>query len=177
MPRRPAHLIPLAKTHYTAIGRVATEWSELENYLMFVLRVLLDGDKRGSRAVTANVAFMTGCDILASLVRLRVRNSGDADAFCKAVSDLNNDSPRGPSLRPRRNAVIHGSWVRGPVKHRPTVLTHKARGRIKSIAQIWSAKEIGALADEIADRLGELMELGKPVTAAAYAWHQKAKEG
>jgi hypothetical protein len=175
MPRRSAHFIPLAKTHYTAIGRVATEWSELENYLMFVLRVLLDGDARGSRAVTANVNFLVACDIVKALVLLRAGETDEAKAFCKAISDLNNDSERGPSLRARRNAVVHGSWVPGPQRHRPAVVTHKARGRIKSKAQAFGAKEINALADEIADRLGELMELGKPATEAAYRWH-RAKE-
>jgi len=177
MPRRPAHLIPLAKTHYTAIGRVATEWSELENYIMFVLRMLLDGNARGSRAVTANIGFMAACDIVSALVRLRVGETDEAKAFRKAISDLNHDSERGPNLRTRRNEVIHGSWVQGPRPHKPAVVTHKARGRIKSKSQVFGAKDITALADEIADRLGELMELAKPALASAYRWHAGRKNG
>lgn len=178
---RPAHLIPLSKTHCTAIGRVATEWAELENFVMFSVRVLLDG--RGGRAtyaVTANIQFMTACQILESLARVRVGNSEHVKKLCKAIKDLNDDSARGRNPRARRNAIVHGSWVPGPARFYPAVVTHKARGTIKSLGEPYSAKEINAFADEISGRLAELMQLAEPVLASACQrlgtpWHGLAK--
>ncbi len=160
---RPAHLIPLTKAHYTAIGRVAAEWTALENFVLYAVRVLLDGDSRASLAVTANLSFMTACDVLAALVRVRLGTLPWTEAFCKMIDNLNRDSQHRKNPRTRRNAIVHGSWVKAGRPLRTFVITYKASGNLRTRQAALSAKQINAFADEIADLTGDLMAKAEPL--------------
>ena len=52
---RPEHFLPLTTDHFTAIGRVAMEWNVIEGYIAWLVRVLVDNDKRIGMTMTVNL--------------------------------------------------------------------------------------------------------------------------
>jgi hypothetical protein len=155
---RPAHLIPLTEAHYTAIGRIATEWSALENFIGYAVRMLLGKDDRVTLAVTVNLSFLSQCDVLGALLRLRLSyNPDDVKRASKLVEDLNRDKGTQRSPRSRRNEIVHGSWVLASEPQQTFTVTYKAKGNFRPHVTPYSVDTLNDFANEIADLTGELM--------------------
>jgi hypothetical protein len=162
----PDHLLPLTTDHFTAIGRVAMEWSVIEGYIAFLVRVLVDNNKRIGMTMTVNLQSPAHCDLLKALIYERLGDTPDVKRFRKFIDHINIDKEDGRrSPRTRRNTIIHGSWVSAGDPPTTYAVTHKARGRLKSKSMAYSIVNINAFADEIGDLTGKLIDLSTPLLA------------
>ena len=87
---------------YDALGRLAVNFSELEDALAEAIASLLRADKGASDIVTSGLSFRRKLDLLNSLYRRDQRDDLDQFrelvALCGKAEDL-------------RNRIIHSSWV------------------------------------------------------------------
>ena len=162
---RPANLIPLTKKHYTAIGRVAMEWTALEGFIAYAVRVLLGGSDSIGRVVTANTSFLSHCDMLTALLHMRlVYKPNEVKKVCKMIRALNEDHPnhktesKRKSPRTRRNEIIHGSWIEAAIPAQIFTVTYKARGKLRHHVTVQTPEKIDAFATEIAELMNELYD-------------------
>lgn len=170
---RPKDFIPLQEAHYSAIGRVAVEWTAIEGMIAYGVRVLLGPSDNAGRTVTANTQFMAHCDILRALLHVRRRQiSADVPKICKFIEDLGLDKPnhddvsKRKSPRARRNEIIHGSWVGTEDPRQFYTVTYKARGKLKTSLTQQSAKKISDFADELAGLGDQLWDMLIPILDA-----------
>ena len=87
------------------------EWNVIEGYIAWLVRVLVDNDKRISMTMTVNLQSSAHCDLLKALIHQRLGETPNVKSFCKFIDNLNIDKKDTPCPRTRRNTIIHGSWV------------------------------------------------------------------
>jgi uncharacterized membrane protein len=73
---RPDHFLPLTTDHFTAIGRVAMEWSVIKGYIAFLVRVLVDNNKRIGMTMTVNLQSPAGAVAISVGIRFGAISNG-----------------------------------------------------------------------------------------------------
>lgn len=170
---RPENFIPLKAEYYTAVGRVAMEWTAIEGVIAYGVRTFMGPSDSIGRTVTAHTQFLTNCEILRSLLHLRVPQFPDqVRALSKLIDDLSMDKPnhddpsKKMSPRTRRNEIIHGSWVEAGQPPRLITVTYKARGKLKHRTMAHSASTLNAFADELGGLCDQLWDALMPLLKA-----------
>ncbi len=170
---RPKRLIPnLSEQDYAAIGKMAIEWSALEQYVAYAVGVLLGTNFDGAKVVATNTQYLAQCDMLKALLRLRFKLRRDEiTALCRFIDDVNDDKPnhddptKRRSARARRNEIIHGSWIQSELPPRPHhIVTYKSKGgKLRHKVTPYDQVEVEALVSEIANLMDRLWDLLHPL--------------
>lgn len=96
--------MPTTKAHFEAIGRVAYEWSRLEQTLQTAIALVADIDRRKSLILTNAGSVKSWTETLSRLVE----NSLYKPELAKRTRKLGERISE--QLYPQRNMVIHGIW-------------------------------------------------------------------
>ena len=96
--------MPTTKAHFEAIGRVAYEWSRLEQTLQTAIALVADIDQRKSLILTNAGSVKSWTETLSRLVE----NSLYKPELSKRTRKLGERISE--QLYPQRNMVIHGIW-------------------------------------------------------------------
>jgi hypothetical protein len=145
---------PVTDAHYTAIGKVAVEWSWLEAAIEVSIWRLLETSGQAGPAVTTHIAPRVRLDIITALVSLRT-NKVQQEAFVSLVNQIKEAGLR-------RNSVIHGFWLgvyhkeEGEPARLPRVT---ARGKVARRDTKVVAKDVEELSNHIFRLTRELLFL------------------
>lgn len=100
-------LVPeISDEHYAAIGKVASAWSELEQFIDRLCIVLVDTDHHDA-VLCLTSAIMGGTrklEALAALMHLRSSSAFDGKAFDALYK-------KAQGLSETRNRIVHDPWV------------------------------------------------------------------
>ena len=94
--------------HYSAVGKVAVEWTRFENYVAEMVRMLAEVDNKYGGCITAQIAGMGRMlDALCALADLRSRGARDDRNFKRLMERIQETAER-------RNRVVHDLWTFDP---------------------------------------------------------------
>jgi hypothetical protein len=147
--------------HLAAIGRVAVQWTFLENTIEMLVWQLASLKQPLAQAVTTHIPTLTLIDIANSLAHRLIAESG-LDAKLKGL--LNHISQ---SLRPKRNSVVHGIWGPAPTPDKVVLMETTARGVLKfKFGEEMTAEDIMQIAADIDKANWQLTNLVFEISSA-----------
>jgi hypothetical protein len=144
------------RDHLAAIGAVAVVWTAIESIVETTILGLYEIDLGRGLVLTANLSVPAKLSLLRILdVEGAIDNTGQAEEMKALLSRVETASGE-------RNTIVHGLWkpaaTRGVVKR----LSIRTRGKkLQYTAQNYSAVQLWAIADGMAELLAELADLGQ----------------
>ncbi len=149
----------LSGAHFTAIGKVASNWAAFEQIANSLLWVLAGVDDRAGACLTAQIPHMgRTLGALTALVRLR----GGNDALVKAINKFQDTTV---GLGNRRNRVVHDPWQIDDATGHPKRLEISADKKPVFGYEIVPLEKIEALVDEIWEHITKFEALANRVLA------------
>jgi hypothetical protein len=151
------------KNHLAAIGAIAAIWTAIESTMETTILALYEIDMGRGLVLTANIGFHPRMALLRILGGERVHMT-EAQA-----QELMQTKPPGIISRlddgyGDRNALVHGLW--GPTD-KPGIIRRmsvRARGKkLQANSQHYSAEDLWAVSDRLAELLREFVEWGDRV--------------
>lgn len=163
--------MPTTKAHFEAIGRVAYEWSRLEQVLQTAIALVADIDKRKSLIMTNAGSVKSWTEALSRLVDSTVYKPELSKRTRKLGERISEQ------LSPQRNMVIHGVWAESweavvgdnasPLPNLTSFLhIVKKSGRHMEMAGELTADDVRQIAESILDAHEDLLDLTEALVAA-----------
>jgi hypothetical protein len=148
--------------HYSAVGKVAIEWTRFEMRIAEMVRMLAGVDNKYGKCITTQVANTARMlDALSALAELRCPGSAGEKPFKKRLDHIQG-------LAERRNRVVHDEWTFDPginVKWQ-----NSARRVLKDTRIDMSTDEVERLATEIIDAHHEFAEFRREFLMPLNLW-------
>ncbi|MFI5419453.1 MAG: hypothetical protein ACHQ1H_00650 [Nitrososphaerales archaeon] len=148
--------------HYSAVGKVAVEWTRFEGYVNEMIRMLANVDNRFGECMTAQIANVNrSLDALCALVDLRKPGAADDKNFKKLIERIQ-------SVAERRNRVVHDNWTFDPgvTMRWPTSI----RRRYRSEPIDMPTSQVEALADDIATLANDFLTFRRKFLKSVKLW-------
>ena len=148
--------------HYSAVGKVAVEWTRFEMRIAEMVRMLAGVNNKFGECITVQVANTARMlDALSALAELRSPGSAGKKPFKKRLDRIQG-------LAERRNRVVHDEWTFDPGV--TTRWQNSARRVHKNTPIDMSADEVEKFATEIKDACHEFVAFRREFLLPLKLW-------
>ena len=149
----------LSGAHFTAIGKVASNWAVFEQIANSFLWELAEINDRAGACITAQIPHL-GRTLAALLALVRLRGGNDA-----LISDINKFQRDTEGLGRRRNRIVHDPWDVDDETGHPRRLEISADKRPVFGFEIVPISEVERLVDEIGEHTDRFIALANRALA------------
>src|SRR5262245_49899028 len=120
-PQRPADRVPwtwidtrtdLPDWIATGIGRIAIEWSQLEEHFEETIRLLMAADMHNVRIATTGMGLRSRTKVAFDLAQAHVFYGTLKPDVLQEIADIRTKISDRPGYEQERNKVVHGLWGR-----------------------------------------------------------------
>jgi hypothetical protein len=155
MPAGSINVFPggLQPAHYTAIGKIASNWAALELIINSVIWCLAGVDDEAGACITANIFTIDGrLKTLIALMKLR----GAEQAI---VTDLNRFANDSREIANKRNRIVHDPWAAEFPTGTPHHFQITADRNLVFGYKPMETSSVNEVVDEIAEFINRLTEI------------------